>query len=58
MINDRTNDLPRAEEPASPEDDGQGDVARGGFSLGQRLRSPRTLLSFAIALAIVVFAFN
>jgi uncharacterized protein (TIRG00374 family) len=58
MINDRTNDLPLAEGEVAPEDDGQQEVARGGFSLGQRLRSPRTLLSFAIALAIVVFAFN
>lgn len=57
MINDRTNDLSRAED-AAPEEDGQQDVARGGFSLGQRLRSPRTLVSFAIALAIVVFAFR
>ncbi|MBC8076613.1 MAG: flippase-like domain-containing protein [Chloroflexales bacterium] len=50
--------MPLAEGPAAPEDDGEQDVARGGFSLGQRLRSPRTLVSFAIALAIAVFAFN
>jgi uncharacterized protein (TIRG00374 family) len=34
------------------------EVERGGFSLWQRLRSPRTLISFGIALAIVVFAFR
>jgi len=33
-------------------------VEREGFSLWQRLRSPRTLISFGLALAIVVFAFR
>lgn len=33
-------------------------VERGGFSLAEKLRSPRTLISFAIALAIVIFAFR
>ncbi len=33
-------------------------VEREGFSLWKRLRSPRTLISFALALAIVVFAFR
>ncbi len=32
------------------------EVEREGFSLGQRLRSPRTLISFGLAFAIVVFA--
>jgi glycosyltransferase 2 family protein len=32
------------------------EVERGGFSLWERLRSPRTLISFALALAIVIFA--
>jgi uncharacterized protein (TIRG00374 family) len=32
------------------------EVERGGFSLWQRLRSPRTLISFGLAFAIVVFA--
>jgi uncharacterized membrane protein YbhN (UPF0104 family) len=31
------------------------EVERGGFSLWERLRSPRTLISFAMALAIVIF---
>ncbi|NNJ11395.1 flippase-like domain-containing protein [Chloroflexales bacterium ZM16-3] len=34
------------------------EVERGGFSLWQRLRSPRTLISFGLAFAIVVFAFR
>jgi uncharacterized protein (TIRG00374 family) len=34
------------------------EVERGGFSLWKRLRSPRTLVSFGLALAIVVFAFR
>ncbi|MCU0494628.1 MAG: flippase-like domain-containing protein [Chloroflexaceae bacterium] len=33
-------------------------VEREGFSLWERLRSPRTLISFALAIAIVVFAFR
>lgn len=33
-------------------------VERAGFSLWQRLRSPRTLVSFGIALAIIIFAFR
>ncbi len=34
----------------------EADVEREGFSLWQRLRSPRTLVSFGLALAIVLFA--
>jgi glycosyltransferase 2 family protein len=34
------------------------EVERGGFSLWERLRSPRTLVSFGLALAIVIFAFR
>ncbi len=33
-------------------------VEREGFSLWQKLRSPRTLISFALAVAIIVFAFR
>jgi glycosyltransferase 2 family protein len=33
-------------------------VEREGFSLWQRLRSPRTLISFAVAFAIALFAFR
>jgi hypothetical protein len=33
-------------------------TATEGFSLWQRLRSPRTLISFALALAIIVFVFR
>ncbi|NTV62342.1 MAG: flippase-like domain-containing protein [Oscillochloris sp.] len=34
------------------------EVEREGFSLWKRLRSPRTLISFGLAFAIVVFAFR
>ena len=34
------------------------EVERGGFSLWLRLRSPRTLISFGLAFALVVFAFR
>jgi uncharacterized protein (TIRG00374 family) len=33
-------------------------VEREGFSLWQRLRSPRTLISFGLAIAIIVFVFR
>lgn len=34
------------------------EVARKGFSLREKLRSPRTLISFGVALAILIFAFR
>ncbi|NTW97961.1 MAG: flippase-like domain-containing protein, partial [Oscillochloris sp.] len=34
------------------------EVEREGFSLWKRLRSPRTLISFGIAFALVIFAFR
>ncbi|NTU81546.1 MAG: flippase-like domain-containing protein [Chloroflexales bacterium] len=34
------------------------EVERGGFALWERLRSPRTLISFGLAIAIVIFAFR
>lgn len=45
-------------EPAeiAPELPPEVEVERGGFSLWERLRSPRTLISFGLALAIVIFA--
>ncbi len=46
---DASVDVPEAEEE---------EVARKGFSLAQKLRNPRTLISFGIALAIIVFAFR
>lgn len=59
MINETTNGVTRSEGASPTEEEGaQVEVERGGFSLWQRLRSPRTLISFAIALAIVVFAFR
>jgi uncharacterized membrane protein YbhN (UPF0104 family) len=44
--------------PGEPAPVAPADVERGGFSLWQRLRSPRTLISFGLALAIIVFAFR
>ncbi len=41
---------------AAPEDSRKNDSDRGTFSLGQRLRHPRTLISFGLAIAIIVFA--
>ncbi|MFV9504609.1 MAG: lysylphosphatidylglycerol synthase transmembrane domain-containing protein [Oscillochloridaceae bacterium umkhey_bin13] len=46
---------PRAEsEPLELPADAE--VVRGGFALWERLRSPRTLISFGLALAIILFA--
>lgn len=36
----------------------QAQVEREGFSLGKKLRNPRTLVSFGIAFAIIIFAFR
>jgi uncharacterized protein (TIRG00374 family) len=46
-----------AAEPAGQTDlPPEAEVEREGFSLWERLRSPRTLISFGLALAIVIFA--
>jgi glycosyltransferase 2 family protein len=45
-------DIPRVENVSEEE------VEREGFSLGKWLRSPRTLISFVMAFAIIVFAFR
>ena len=56
MINERIGDA-GAEHPAVlPETPEIQEVERQGFSLAKALRSPRTLISFALAIAIVVFA--
>lgn len=47
-----------AEVPAEPELPPEAEVERGGFALWERLRSPRTLVSFGLAIAIVIFAFR
>ncbi len=44
------------DEPMGSADDIE--VEREGFSLWKRLRSPRTLISFGIALALIIFAFR
>ncbi len=41
-----------------PDGDGSEDVAQRGFSLKERFLKPRTLVSLALALAIIVFAFR
>jgi uncharacterized protein (TIRG00374 family) len=56
MINDSTKDLSRSDEPVgSQETPAQAEVERTGFSLGKTLRSPRTLISFALAIALILF---
>nr|WP_044199726.1 lysylphosphatidylglycerol synthase transmembrane domain-containing protein [Oscillochloris trichoides] len=48
--------LNQVDEPMGSADDIE--VEREGFSLWKRLRSPRTLISFGIALALIIFAFR
>lgn len=56
MINDTTG-AGQADEPELPlETPAQAEVEREGFSLAKSLRSPRTWVSFALAVAIIVFA--
>src|SRR5215470_2295330 len=56
MINDTTNDLSRDDQTTEGESPEQVEVERQGFSLARSLRSPRTWISFGLAVAIVVFA--
>src|SRR5687768_1382993 len=56
MINDRSTELPIADQANAPTDaPAQIEVERTGFSLGKSLRNPRTLISFGLAIAIIVF---
>lgn len=56
MMIDKTKSHAAAELSVEPELPPEVEVAREGFSLWERLRSPRTLISFGLALAIVIFA--
>jgi uncharacterized protein (TIRG00374 family) len=56
MMNDTTNDLSPDEAIDAEAPPEQVEVERQGFSLAHSLRNPRTWISFALALAIVVFA--
>lgn len=58
MITDPTDDLAGRELIDLPAAPAQADVERQGFSLGRSLRSPRTLISFMLALAIILFVFR
>ena len=56
MINDTTNQLAREEGGTGDETPEQAEVERKGFDLARSLRSPRTWISFALAIAIIIFA--
>lgn len=47
-----------ADRDTPPDDEGGEDVAQRGFSLRDRFLKPRTLVSLALALAIIVFVFR
>jgi glycosyltransferase 2 family protein len=59
MINEGTGERARAEGEAEAEETpAQLEVERRGFSLGRSLRDPRTLVSFGLAIAIILFVFR
>ncbi len=60
MINDSTKPVTDAEEESPPPSDtpAEQEVEREGFSLVKSLRSPRTWVSFALAIAIILFVFR
>jgi uncharacterized protein (TIRG00374 family) len=56
MVEDPTSNLSSADEDSERHDPpAQAEVERSGFSLARSLRNPRTLISFALAAAIIVF---
>ncbi len=55
MINDRTTDVGAPDDTSVPAPPTAEEIEREGFSLGRALRNPRTLISFALAAAIIVF---
>src|SRR5437870_1586727 len=59
MINDTTPDLTRDDDQTTSEETPeQIEVEHKGFSLGKSIRSPRTLISFALAIGIILFVFH
>lgn len=56
MIKDTTDDARLENPPVDAPETAQ--VEQEGFSLWKRLRSPHTLISFGLAIAIIVFAFR
>ncbi len=59
IVNDSTDDLPYdGDDPVEPATQEQAEIEHQGFSLWQKLRSPRTIISFGLAIAIIVFAFR
>jgi glycosyltransferase 2 family protein len=59
MINETTNEHARTDETlAAEETPEQIEVERKGFALGKALRSPRTLISLAMAAGIILFLFR
>lgn len=59
FINDSASDTPRSDEVGFGGEVGdEREVEREGFSLGRSLLRPRTLISFALAMAIILFVFR
>lgn len=59
LINESTGELMSAPEQAKPETTAPDqDVERSGFSLARALRNPRTWVSFALAIGIILFIFR
>ncbi|MEN9936079.1 MAG: hypothetical protein RLZZ387_2658 [Chloroflexota bacterium] len=58
MVNETTNERTQPENAAQPQEPAAQEVERRGFSLGASLRDPRTLISFGLAIAIILFVFR
>lgn len=58
MINETTKEYSEEESAQSPGEPSPSEVERKGFSLGKTLRSPRTLISFGLAVAIIFVVFR
>ncbi len=59
IAKDTTDQLAHEDEGLAPGDElEKARVEREGFSLWQKLRDPRTIISFALAFAIVIFVFR
>ena len=59
MTNESSDTLSRPVEPHNAQElPSTAEVEREGFSLGRSLRNPRTIISFVLALAIILFIFR
>ncbi|HMO55848.1 MAG TPA: lysylphosphatidylglycerol synthase transmembrane domain-containing protein [Roseiflexaceae bacterium] len=60
MVNERTGELQSSADTGElhTEPSAQNEVEQRGFNLGKSLRDPRTIVSFGLAIAIILFVFR